>query len=159
LIYLVEKIDKLPHEQVVFHRLVEFYLEMIKSNPDKKAQYEERILNILVRENKKYDSNHLLALFKMYDFDEGVIALCKKLGMRDDLLNFYISKDRDKDVLELCRVHGREEVDLWMHALKYFVKPENKKEFNLPSILEELSKIPNLSPLPILSILAKNKSL
>lgn len=63
----------------------------------------------------------------MYDFDEGVITLCKKLNMRDDLLNFYISKDRDQDILELCRVHGREEVDLWMHALKYFVKPENKK--------------------------------
>jgi hypothetical protein len=44
----------------------------------------------------------------MYDFDEGVITLCKKLGMRDDLLNFYISKNRDEDILELCKVHGAE---------------------------------------------------
>lgn len=52
--------------------------------------------------------------------------------MRDDLLNFYISKNRDNDILELCKIHGIEEVDLWIHALKYFVKPENKKEFYLP---------------------------
>jgi hypothetical protein len=52
-----------------------------------------------------------------------VVALCKKLGMRDDLLNFYISKNRDKDILDLCKEHGVEEVDLWMHALKYFIKP------------------------------------
>ena len=43
--------------------------------------------------------------------------------MRDDLLNFYISKGRDDDILKLCKVHGAEEVDLWIHALKYCVKP------------------------------------
>lgn len=63
----------------------------------------------------------------MYEFDEGVVTLCKKLGMRDDLLNFYIGKNRDNDILELCKHHGAEEVDLWIHALKYFVKPEHKK--------------------------------
>lgn len=35
----------------------------------------------------------------MYDFDEGIVTLCKKEGMRDDLLNFYISKKRDDDIL------------------------------------------------------------
>ena len=50
-------------------------------------------------------------------------------------------------------------MNLWIHALKYFVKPENKKEFYLPDILGYLSQIPNLSPLPILSILSKNKNI
>jgi hypothetical protein len=95
----------------------------------------------------------------MYEFDEGVVTLCKKLGMRDDLLNFFISKNRDKDILELCEIHGEEEVNLWIHALKYFVKPEHKKEYYIPDILEHLSRIPNLSPLPILSILSKNKNI
>lgn len=49
--------------------------------------------------------------------------LCRKLGMRDDLLNFYIAKNRDKDIMDLCREHGSDEVNLWIHALKYFVKP------------------------------------
>ena len=95
LTYLIREIPKLPHEQIVFHRLIEFYLETMKMFPEKKEDCEEKILQNLRDTNKKYDSNHLLALFKMYDFDNGVITLCKKLGMRDDLLNFYISKNKD----------------------------------------------------------------
>lgn len=79
---------------------------MMKSEPTNKDSYQSKILDILLQENKKCDSNHLLALFKMYEFDEGVVTLCKKLGMRDDLLNFYISKNRDNDILELCKIHG-----------------------------------------------------
>ena len=79
--------------------------------------------------------------------------------MRDDLLNFYIAKNRDSDIMDLCKQHGGEEVNLWIHALKYFVKPELKKEFYIPEILEELARIPNLSPLPILNILSKSKSI
>lgn len=63
----------------------------------------------------------------MYDFDEGIINLCRKLGMRDDLLNFFISRNRDEDIIDLCREHGSDEVNLWIHALKYFVKPELRK--------------------------------
>jgi hypothetical protein len=29
--------------------------------------------------------------------------LCKNLGMREDLLNFYIGRNRDKDIIELCK--------------------------------------------------------
>ena len=81
---------------------------MIKQHPELESEYSEKILENLRHENKKYDSNHLLALFKMYEFDEGAVTLCKKLGMRDDLLNFYIAKNRDQDVLELCKIHGNE---------------------------------------------------
>ena len=95
----------------------------------------------------------------MYEFDDGVVTLCKKLGMRDDLLNFYIAKNRDEDILELCKEHGDDEVTLWIHALKYFVKPDHNKVYHIPEILKHLSRIPNLSPLPILSILSKNKNI
>jgi hypothetical protein len=56
--------------------------------------------------------------------------------MRDDLLNFYISRNRDKDIVELCKEHGSDEVNLWIHALKYFVKPELRKEHFIPEILQ-----------------------
>lgn len=45
---------------------------------------------------KKYDKNHLLVLFKMYNFTLGIIFLLKKLQMREELLNFYVGlKDND----------------------------------------------------------------
>lgn len=104
--YLVHDVARLPNEQVVFHRLIEFYLEMMKENPAQKEEYKEKILENINHVGKKSDNNHLLALFKMYDFDDGIVKLCKKLYMRDDLLNFYIGKGRDTDILELCKEHG-----------------------------------------------------
>lgn len=149
---------KLPHEQIVFHRLIEFYLEMMKEHPSQREEYSEKILEQLQNTSKKPDNNVLLSLFKMYDFDEGIVTLCRQLNMREDLLNFYISRNRDEDIIRLCKEHGVDEVNLWIHALKYFVKPELRKVNYIPEILTELSKIPNLSPLPVLNILAKSKS-
>jgi hypothetical protein len=106
LVYLNNEIPKLPNEQAVFHRLIEFYLEMMKESPSRREEYSEKILDNLQHTTKKPDNNHLLVLFKMYEFDEGIVMLCRKLNMRDDLLNFYIAKNRDNDILDLCKQHG-----------------------------------------------------
>lgn len=95
----------------------------------------------------------------MYNFDQGIIYLCGQLGMRDDLLNFYISLKKDNEILDLCTTYGHEETNLWIQALKYFAKPENKKEEQIPRILKHLEEIHTLSPLLILSILSKNKNI
>lgn len=131
----------------------------MKEHPSQQEDYAEKIIDQINNTTKKPDNNVLLSLFKMYDFDEGIINLCRKLGMRDDLLNFYISRNRDEDIIALCKEHGEDEVNLWIHALKYFVKLEDQKEDFIPAILDELSKIPNLSPLPVLNILSKSKNI
>jgi hypothetical protein len=53
----------------------------------------------LESQERKYDRNHLLVLFKMYEFDQGIVFLCRVLEMRDDLLNFYISRRNDKEII------------------------------------------------------------
>ena len=132
---------------------------MMKEHPSGHESYAEKIIDQINNTTKKADNNVLLSLFKMYDFDEGIINLCRKLNMREDLLNFYISHNRDKEIIELCKEHGNDEINLWIHALKYFVKPELRKEHYIPEILNELSKIDNLSPLPVLNILSKSKNI
>lgn len=72
---------------------------MMKEHPSQKDEYGKKILEQLNNSSKKPDNNVLLSLFKMYDFDDGVVMLCKNLGMREDLLNFYIAKNRDKDII------------------------------------------------------------
>lgn len=76
---------------------------MMKEHPSQKEEYGNKILEQLSNTNKKPDNNVLLSLFKMYDFDEGIVMLCKNLGMREDLLNFYIARNRDKDIIDLCK--------------------------------------------------------
>ena len=108
---------------------------MMKEHPSQREEYSDKIIDQLNNTTKKPDNNVLVSLFKMYDFDEGIVLLCKKLGMREDLLNFYIGRCRDKDIIELCKEHGTHEVNLWINALKYFVKPDNRKEHYIPEIL------------------------
>lgn len=70
----------------------------------------------------KYDKNHLLVLFKMYNFAPGIIHLCEELNLREELLNFYISNKEANKIIELCNLHGKTETNLWVQALKYFAK-------------------------------------
>lgn len=162
------RVQKLPNEQVIFHRLFEFYLEKIlelrageqtEEAQYKIEEYQRKIMDNLESQDRKYDKNHLLVLFKMNEFDQGIVYLCKVLEMRDDLLNFYINRKNDKEIIELCKQYGAEQVNLWIHALKYFAKPENKRETLIPEMLKYLEQIHTLSPLLILSILSKNKNI
>lgn len=111
------RVQKLPNEQVIFHRLFEFYLEKIlelrageqtEETQYKVEEYQRKIMDNLESQDRKYDKNHLLVLFKMNEFDQGIVYLCKVLEMRDDLLNFYINRKNDKEIIELCKQYGAE---------------------------------------------------
>lgn len=69
------RVQKLPNEQVIYHRLFEFYLEKIlelkggeqkEDTAAKITEYQTKIMDNLESEERKYDKNHLLVLFKMY---------------------------------------------------------------------------------------------
>ena len=102
---------------------MELKSDMRNDNSSQIEGYQEKIMDVLRNSEKKYDHNHLLVIFKMYDFDQGIVYLCGLLGMRDDLLNFYINKKKDNEILDLCTTYGHEESNLWIQALKYFAKP------------------------------------
>ena len=72
---------------------------MMKEHPSQRDEYAEKIIDQITNTTKKSDNNVLLSLFKMYDFDEGIVHLCRKLGMREDLLNFFIARNRDNDII------------------------------------------------------------
>jgi len=44
--------------------------------------------------NGKYDKSQVLMLFKMNNFDEGIIYLCEDLLLQEELLHFYIEKSK-----------------------------------------------------------------
>lgn len=107
----------------------------------------------------KYDKNHLLVLFKMYNFSQGIIHLCEELNLREELLNYYISTKDANNITQLCQKYGETETNLWVQALKYFSKQENQAKDKLEETLEQISQIPSFSPLLVLNILAKDKNI
>lgn len=73
------------------------------------------------RHSNKCDKNHVLFLFQVYRYEQGIKEFCEQLQMHQELLNFYIATGANDKVLALCREHGEHETDLWVQALTYFV--------------------------------------
>lgn len=52
---------------------------------------------------KKFDKNHLLVLFKMYNFERGIIFLCEKMNLLEELINYYITNNKTEDIIRTCK--------------------------------------------------------
>lgn len=168
----LKNLKNLPNEKAIFHRLFEYYLEDYADYYNKNAttlkhrqtadielvKKEKAVMDLLKEPDyeQKYDQNHLLILFKMYRFSPGIVYLCEKMNLREELLNFYIQNGENNKVLELCKHHGENELDLWIQALKHFTRAKTEKLDKVEEILKSVEKIDTLSPLLVLNILAKN---
>ncbi|EGR28037.1 vacuolar sorting protein, putative [Ichthyophthirius multifiliis] len=204
--FLLEEVDNLQNDKAVFHRFFEFYLEIYQDDSKNEMYlliffqqqnyyyiYNRKIGPLTLKENvkfqiidvlknpkyeKKYDKNHLLVLFKMYNFAPGIIHLCQQMQLKEELLNFYITNNESDKIIELCSTESQE-TNLWVQvmyivfkiilkiqkkALKYFTKQtknekvqaDNEKKLN--TILLNIQNLNTLSPLLVLNILAKNKN-
>ena len=87
----------------------------------------------------RYDKNQLLILFKMYNFDQGITYILDKLNLQQELLLFYIERNEDQKIIELCKKYGDVDTNLWVQALNYFTKPNSNANF-IPEILENIQK-------------------
>ena len=177
-----EKAEKL---YPIFHKMFEYYLEQYVNyynkmyetmkyrnlSDDTEARLRNNIINLLEahEHEKKYDKNHILVLFKMYAFGPGVVNLCEKMGLREELLDYYIEKGEFVKIIELCRAYGDNEINLWVQALKYFSKLDQEKRTFVDErgdsrsmitvALDYIQRIDSLSPLLVLNILGKAKNL
>ncbi|KAL4427594.1 hypothetical protein ABPG74_012985 [Tetrahymena malaccensis] len=178
--FLTDYIDLFDNQKALLHRLFEFYLEKYHLESKKQnlelskntkgltvKQEKEQYIKDLLKDTKfasKYDKNHLLVLFKMYNFEPGIIHLYNEMRLKEELLNFYIMTNQGDKIIETCK-DNKEETNLWVQALKYFTHPDRftkdqkeQTEQKLQKILQNIQNLNTLSPLLVLNILAKNKN-
>jgi len=160
--------DKLLYP--IFHKLFEFYLDKYtkSDNSTVQAYTAKNIMTILSNTSyeSKYDEKHVLLLFKIFNFAQGIVHICEKLKLREELLDYYIENEDDQNVIDFCRKHGAIVMNLWVQALCYFATPTEKdigtdnksKRARIPEILEYIKDIDPLSPLLVLNICAKEKN-
>ena len=120
-------------------------------------------MDLLENQDKKYlhDDNQLLVLFKMHNFEQGIIYLCEnKKQLNDQLLHYYMSKEEKmneniKKMLKICE--NQKEGDLWIQTLKYILKKhmttENDMTTYIQKVMKHISEIDDLSPLMVLNII------
>lgn len=142
----------------IIHRRIELYLE----NEDKSQR--NKIIEMI--KDPKYsiriDSNYLLVLFKMRNFNEGIVELARIAQFKSELFINYLQNKNYNLILDFCIEFGNTDINYWKQALQFFVDniDENEEyEENIKYLNETLSKIINIdqiSPLEVLSILKKN---
>lgn len=66
-------------------------------------------------------------MFQIYNFSEGVKECCERLGLKQELLNYYIQQDDKDAVMKVCEEYASSSNsdpsttgDLWIQALTYF---------------------------------------
>ena len=78
----------------------------------------------------------MLFLFKIYSYSDGVEDCCEKLGLRQELLSYFIEKKQPDKILEVCtrfsqggeaKEAGSELGELWTQALTYFRDMEGEE--------------------------------
>ncbi|MCQ2818961.1 MAG: hypothetical protein MJ252_16980, partial [archaeon] len=185
---------------IIIHRMIELFLEdlyekeEIYSKPANRTeelskQIEDIKKNIIrLIEHEKYksiiDLNYSLLLFKMYNFKEGMLNICKRLNLTQELLQIFMDSninllgdetatekaiDNFNKILEICEKYGYKEKSVWEQVLHYFLElnikdfSDNKKIEDsihncLRIIVEKIQQNYLLSPLKILQIFKEYNS-
>nr|AVN98119.1 Vps11 [Castula fusca] len=104
-------------------------------------------------------------LFEMYQVTEGVTMLCDMLELKNELMTYYMQTKDYESIERLCKQYGETEKNLWLQALTYFVselaEDQNSLEAqkHLKSILASIENVQAISPLLVIEIVSKNKTL
>lgn len=175
--FLVKFISKLPNERVILNATFEFFLKRIKVYESAEFRKYKETQDPRIEEIKtklmgylkddvyqsRLDKNHVLLLFKNYRFTQGVTEICELLGLKTELLNYYIENKDTKMVINFCKKNGGEDPNLWITALNFFCtrvdgdEPGNADRLKkIPEILDAISGLESLSHILVLNILKGN---
>ena len=93
-------VDNMNNSINIYHRLLEnsLYIHQAKKKSYRgdsqeshaAKKFRERIFQFIEKHHGHVDYGYILLLFKNYNFAEGVKKCCELLGLRRELLNYYI---------------------------------------------------------------------
>ena len=166
--------------QIMCDSLLELYLnQLYPQDEDKKLQASlkpasqktiDKIMKLLEAPKSNYDSDQALVLCKIHQFRLGILYLYQKLGLYNDLLEFYMERQEYNNVLQSCQSFGDKQPLLWTKALVFFVekgvrdsteslnKLPTQPNKDLVQVLEQIDKRRLLSLLQVVQLLSKNPS-
>lgn len=99
------------------HRMLEYYLYSKQMNEKTQIQsmhlnmrgqtdlksFKNKIEQFINNYDTKIDKNYILFLFQIYNYSEGVRICCNSLGLKQELLNYYIQHDDNTMVMQVCK--------------------------------------------------------
>ncbi len=138
-----------------------------------------------------YDDKHALVLCQGKSFEVGILHLYAKLGLKYDIIQYFMDKEADvtneqqmtekfSNILDRCQDFGKDDPNMWIQVLTYFVsgdgsqctikpainarlEPE-KQEMTLSDVfvnkvLTAIKEQDVLPPLLVVQILSQNRNI
>ena len=180
---LLDKMDQVA----VWNTLLELYLTLPlrgtipqkekesgvgdQETPKKKVFDEQtmrdKAMRVLRSDVIPYDPTHALILCSTHGFTLGLVLLWEKKGMYEDVLRFWMDKDREgnspgasQKVIDHLMQYGRERPHLYELVLRFLSStPEllKRHQDNLKEVVEYIDEEGIMPPLGIIQVLSRNE--
>ena len=157
----------------VWNALLELYLSTpTKSGEDEKSM-RAKALKLLQSEGIPYDINHALIVCSTCQFTPGLVLLWEKLEMHEDVLRFWMDKERvsgssgdedganeaSKQVVHYLDLYGPTHRHLYPLALRFLTSSEallSRHSRDVERVIEYVDAQKIMPPLAILQLLSRN---
>jgi len=147
-------------QAAVWNTLLELYL----GRADEEER-REKALRLLRDERLPYDPTHALILCATRGFTAGLVLLWERLGMYEDVLRFWMVKDREneagagREVMQCLERYGAEHTHLYPLVLRFLTSsPELlvRHRDDVAAVLEAIQDKALMPPLAVIQVLSRN---
>ncbi|KAI0075983.1 hypothetical protein K474DRAFT_1663639 [Panus rudis PR-1116 ss-1] len=152
----------------VWNTLLELYLSYSVTSPseDERRAYIDKALKLLKSDHVPYDPTHALILCSSQNFTPGLILLWERLGMFEDVVRFWIDKEREGDgpeasteVIRCLDRYGANHPYLYPLVLRFLTStPEllSRHVDDVTRMLEHIDAEKIMPPLSVVQVLSRN---
>ena len=179
---------ELPHtddpvvndQRAVWNTLLELYLASAKQGDESNTGLNRgKALDLLADSEKPYDPVHAMILCSTIGFTDGLVGLWESMGLYEDVLRFWIDKDRSTaangtstaaalssssrhpsdEVLRCLDLYGPTNLHLYPLVLRYLTSSPavlSRQSSHLPRILAVIDEHRILPPLAVVQLLSRN---
>ena len=156
----------------VWNTLLELYLSIPTKSEEEKSM-RAKALRLLRSDKIPYDVNHALIICSTCQFTPGLVLLWEKLGMHEDVLRFWMDKEKistssgdekganeaSSQVVHYLDLYGPTHRHLYPLALRFLTSSEvllNRHSKDVERVIGYVDKEKIMPPLAILQLLSRN---
>lgn len=156
----------------VWNTLLELYLSILTSSEDE-MEMKSKALRVLQSDKIPYDVNHALIVCSTCQFTPGLVLLWEKLGMHEDVLRFWMDKERafyssgdedgankaSKQLVHYLDLHGPKHRHLYPLVLRFLTSSEvllNRHSMDVERVINYVDEEKIMPSLAILQLLSRN---
>lgn len=157
----------------VWNTLLELYLSIPTRSEGEEKEMKAKALRILQSDKIPYDVNHALIVCSTCQFTPGLVLLWERLGMHEDVLRFWMDKERDSDstgdedraneaseqLVHYLDLHGPKHRHLYPLVLRFLTSSEvllNRHSEDVERVINYVDEEKIMPSLAILQLLSRN---